>query len=260
MVNLLRLILLWRGNLMPPRWLVRLYVVGLFFLASATSILALPAQQSPFVGQIISPQPNSEPLRGAVEIVGIATHPNFWKYDIYALTGRPEDDWIPVVTGIEQRVDSPARLAVWDTNQVPDGEYILLLRVWDNDQGLQDFQFLPYRILNSRPPDTPTPEASATPIELLPTVPPQTPTVLIEQPPTSTPRPTPTPGGPSTPTPTAQPSALSSLNLGGWQDAFCNGALLAAGLFALWGVVWIARQGIRWVLKRQRRGGLLPPR
>jgi hypothetical protein len=245
---------------MPLRWLVRLVVAGLLFLATATSISALPAQQSPFVGQIISPQPNSEPLRGAVEIVGIATHPNFWKYDIYALTGRAEDDWIPVVAGIEQRVDSPARLGVWDTTQVPDGEYILLLRVWDRDQGLQDFQFLPYRILNSRPPDTPTPEATATPFELLPTVPPQTPTVLIEQPPTSTPRPTPTPGGPSTPTPTAQPSALSSLNLGGWQDAFCNGALLAAALFALWGVIWIARQGVRWALERQRRRGLLPPR
>ena len=63
-------------------------------------VAARPAHQSPFVGQIISPQPNSEPLRGTVEIVGIATHPNFWKYDVYALTGRAEDEWIPIVTGI----------------------------------------------------------------------------------------------------------------------------------------------------------------
>lgn len=224
-----------------------------------TSVLPVSAWQSPFVGQIISPQPNSEPLRGTVEIVGIANHPNFWKYDIYALTGRAEDEWIPVVTGVEQRVESPARLAVWDTTQVPDGDYILLLRVWDRDQGLQDFQFVTYEILNSRPPDTPTPEATATPRELLPTLPPQTPTVVIEQPPTSTPRPSPTPGGPPTATPTAGPSAFSALNLGDWQKAFCNGALLAAALFALWGIVWILRWGLRWAWKRQRSKGLLPP-
>jgi hypothetical protein len=176
------------------------------------------------------------------------------------LTGRVEDEWIPIAVGIEQRVDSPARLAVWDTNQLPDGDYILLLRVWDRDQGLQDFQFFAYAVLNSRPADTPTPEATATAIELLPTVPPQTPTVLIEQPPTSTPRPTPTPGGPPTATPTPRSSALAGLNLGAWQEAFCNGATLAAALFALWGIFWILRQGVRWAIKRQRRKGLMPPR
>ncbi len=241
-------------------WVLRLLLVGLVLLTQALPVAARPARQSPFIGQIISPQPNSAPLRGQVEIVGVATHPNFWKYDLYALTGRAEDDWIPIVTGIEQRLDNPARLAIWDTNQVIDGEYLLLLRVWDREQGLQDFQFFPYDIANSRPVDTPTPEATPTPIELLPTVPPQTPTVLFEQPPTGTARPTPTPGGPATPTPAPQPSALSSLNLGAWQESFCNGALLAAALFALWGIIWILRQGVRWVVKRQRRKGLMPPR
>jgi hypothetical protein len=243
-----------RGN-----WLSCLIVTGLILVMGGLPVAAAPLRQSPFIGQIISPQPNSEPLRGQVEIVGVATHPNFWKYDLYALTGRVEDDWIPVITGVEQRVDSPARLAVWNTNQVADGDYILLLRVWDRDQGLQDFQFFPYIVANSRPVDTPTPEATATPIELLPTVPPQTPTVLIDQPPTSTPRPTPTPGGPPTPTSTPSPSALSSLNLGSWRESFCNGALIAAALFAVWGIIWILRQALRWVVKRQRSRGLLPP-
>jgi hypothetical protein len=241
-------------------WSLRILLAGLFFLAGVAPVAASPSQQSPFVGQIISPQPNSEALRGSVEIVGIATHPNFWKYDIYALTGRAEDDWLPVATGVEQRVDSPARLAIWDTTRVPDGEYILLLRVWDRDQGLQDFQFAPYAVANSRPPDTPTPAATATDTPPpLPTLAPQTATVFIEQPPTSTPAPTATPGGPVTPTPTPQPSVLSALNIGGWQDAFCNGALITAAIFALWGVVWILRQGARWVIKRQRSKGLLPP-
>jgi hypothetical protein len=144
---------------MGRHWPFSLILTGLFIALLAAPVSARPAAQSPFVGQIIAPQPNSEPLRGSVEIVGVATHPNFWKYDLYALTGRAEDDWIPIVTGIEQRVDNPARLAVWDTTQVPDGEYILLLRVWDRDQGLQDFQFARYAVLNSRPPDTATPEA-----------------------------------------------------------------------------------------------------
>jgi hypothetical protein len=241
---------------------VRLCLVlgGLALFVCVTPVFARPASQSPFTGQIISPQPNAEPLRGQVEIVGIATHPDFWKYDIYALTGRAEDEWIPIITGVEQRVDSPARLAVWDTTKVPDYEYILLLRVWDRSQGLQDFQFERYAVLNSRPADTPTTEPTATPVELLPTLPPQTPTVLIEQPPTSTPRPSPTPGGPATATPTSSPSVLSSLNLEGWQESFCNGALLVSAAFALWGVVWILRQAVRWVVRRQRSRGLIPPR
>lgn len=245
---------------MLRKWPLRLLLTGLFLLSLALPVAARPARQSPFVGQIISPQPNSEPLRGSVEIVGIATHPNFWKYDVYALTGRAEDEWITIVTGIEQKIESPARLAVWDTTQVRDDEYILLLRVWDRDEGLQDFQFARYVVLNSRPADTPTPQTTDTPLPPLPTVAAQKPTVVFDQPPTATPRPSPTPGGPPTATPTAAPSILSTLNLDDWQGAFCNGALIAAALFALWGVVWIVRQGVMWVFRRQRGKGLLPPR
>lgn len=244
---------------MRHTWPIRLLLVGLFLLTAALPVLARPAQQSPFEGQIISPQPGTE-LRGSVEIIGFAKHPNFWKYDVYALTGRVEDEWIPIATGVEQQVETPARLAVWNTSAIPDGEYILLLRIWDRNQGLQDFQFAPYFVVNSKPVDTPTPQPSPTPLEILPTVPPQTPTVVIEQPPTSTPKPSPTPGGPPTVTPTSEPSALSSLNVGSWQDAFCSGVWLAVALFALWGVVWVIRTGVRWVLKQQRKRGLFPPR
>ncbi|MCP4518120.1 MAG: hypothetical protein GY824_23175, partial [Delftia sp.] len=217
------------------------------------------ATQSPFTGNIISPTIGDE-LRGSVQIVGVATHPEFAKYDIYALTGRAEDDWIAVVTAVGQNVESPAQLAVWDTTQIPDGEYVLLLRVWKQDEGLQDFLFSPYFVVNSRPVDTPTPVASPTPQVILPTVPPQTPTVLIEQPPTATPRPTFTPGGPTTPTPTDEPSPLSELNTVGWWNSFCRGAWMVAALFALWGVAWIIRQGVRWGLKYQRKKGLFPRR
>ncbi len=244
---------------MRPSWLVRLLLSGLLLLTGVAPVAAHPARQSPFEGQIISPQPGSE-LRGSVEIVGFAKHPNFWKYDVYAMTGRVEDPWIPIATGVEQQVETPARLAVWNTSTVPDGEYILLLRVWDRNQGLQDFAFAPYFLVNSRPVDTPTPQASPTPFEILPTVPPQTPTVVIDQPPTATPRPSPTPGGPPTVTPTPGPSALSSLNIGGWRDAFCSGIWLAVALFALWGVVWIIRTGVRLAFKWQRKRKLLPRR
>jgi hypothetical protein len=215
--------------------------------------------QSPFTGNIISPSPGDE-LRGNVQIVGTATHPEFAKYDIYALTGRAEDDWIAVTTAVTQKVDSPAQLAVWDTTQVPDGEYILLLRVWDQTGGLQDFLFTSYFVVNSQPVATPTPVETPTPEVILPTVAPQTPTVLIEQPPTATDRPTATPGGPATPTPTDEPSPLSELNAVGWRDSFCQGAWAVAALFALWGVAWIIRQGVRWGLKYQRKKGLFPRR
>jgi hypothetical protein len=236
--------------------LVHLLLIFVFSLASG----APAAAQSPFTGNIISPTPGGDELRSNVQIVGVATHPNFAKYDIYALTGRAEDDWIAVVTAVGQNVESPAQLAVWNTTQVPDGEYVLLLRVWAADGGLQDFLFSPYSVANSQPVDTPTPVDSPTPQVILPTVPPQTPTVLIEQPPTATPRPTPTPGGPATPTPTDEPSPLSELNTVGWWDSFCKGAWLVAALFALWGVAWIIRRGVRWGLKYQRKKGLFPRR
>lgn len=235
--------------------LVQLLLSVLIFIASGSPAAA----QSPFTGNIISPAPGDE-LRSNVQIVGVATHPNFAKYDIYALTGRAEDDWIAVVTAVGQKVDSPAQLAVWNTTQVPDGEYVLLLRVWDQAGGLQDFLFSPYFVVNSRPADTPTPVETPTPEVILPTVPPQTPTVLIEQPPTATARPTATPGGPATPTPTDEPSPLSELNTAGWRNSFCQGAWAVAALFALWGVAWIIRQGVRWGLKYQRKKGLFPRR
>jgi len=245
---------------MRRTWPVYLLLVVIFLLITAVPVTARPNRQSPYVGQIISPQPNSDPLRGSVEIVGIATHPNFLKYDVYVLTGRAEDDWIAIVTGVEQKVESPSRLAVWDTTQIPDGQYLLLLRVWDRDGGLQDFQFQFYSVLNSRAPDTPTPEVTPTATQSLPTVPPQTPTVLIDQPPTATAPPMPPPGGPSTVTPTSEPSPLSALNTTGWRDAFCSGVWLVTALFAVWGMIWILRQGLRWFFKRQRKRGLLPPR
>jgi hypothetical protein len=243
---------------MQRMWLLRLLLIGVLLAAGVLPVAAERAYQSPFTGQIISPPPGSE-IRGSVQIVGIANHPNFWKYDIYLLTGRAEDEWIPVVAGVQQKVESPAQLAVWDSTQVPDGEYILLLRVWDNSQGLQDFEFSPYNVANTRPADTPTPVATDTPLPPLPTVRPQTPTVVFDQPPTSTPRATATPGGPATVTPTSEPSALSSLKLDDWQDAFCSGAWLAAMLFGLWGIVWIIRQGVRWVVRRQWRKRFFPP-
>lgn len=242
---------------MRRTWLMCLSL--LICLLSLTAGAPAAAQEgSPFVGNIISPQPGSE-LRDSVQIVGMASHPDFHKYDVYAYIDV-HNEWIAIATAVEQKIDSPAQLAVWNTTQVPDGQYTLLLRVWARDGGLQDFVFVPYNVVNSRPVDTPTPEATPTPEVVLPTVPPQTPTVVIEQPPTATPRPTATPGGPPTLTPTAEPSALSALNVAGWWNSFCSGAWLVAAVFAMWGIVWLVRQGVRWFLKYQRKKGLLPPR
>ncbi len=233
--------------------LITLLLCGLVIVSP---VVARPAQQSPYNGQIISPAPNSEGLRGQVEIIGVATHPDFAKYDVFVLTGRPEDDWIQIATS-EQRVDSPALLAVWDTTQIPDGSYILLLRVWDKSGGMQDFPFSFYTVANNQPTEPPTPEPTSTAPP--PTIPVQTPTVIIEQPPTATSRPSPTPGGPPTATPTPEPSVLSNLEVSAWQQAFCNGATIVAGLFALWAIGLILRAGVRFGWKQLRQKQYLPP-
>ena len=233
--------------------------VGILLLVLVT--VGLPVHASPLlqaggVAEITSPK-NGERLSGVVQIIGTATHPQFQRYELhFGPVPNNTDQWYGIGDPVPTQVEN-GLLAVWDTTYIPDGTYAIRLRVVRQDGNYTE-KIVQVVIVNSEPTPTPTPaEPTATP---LPTAVAATPTpVPIELPPTETPRPSPTPGGPPTLTPTPSASVLAAVNFRGWQDAFCNGALLTVLLFAVWGVLLFLREAIRFLLRRGREDQLLPP-
>ncbi|GBD10065.1 hypothetical protein HRbin22_02328 [Candidatus Thermoflexus japonica] len=224
-------------------WGIGLALIGLSGLWGLDRARA----QGDFQAQVISP-PRDQPVWGTVDIVGVATHPNFAKYDVAILDARDfTREWRWLVQGRPVRADAPTVLATWDTRLFPDGEYVILIRIWDQGGGHRDFLFPGYRVANAQPTPTPT-EAIAPTIEPEPTgsfiV---TPTVQIELPPTATPGPTPTPAAGVGSPPTGDrlgPEAIL--------EAFFAGVRWTFVLFGMWGGLLILRWGWR---QWRHRGG-----
>jgi hypothetical protein len=197
--------------------------------------------------QVISP-PRDQPVQGTVDIVGIATHPNFAKYDVAILDARDfTKEWRWLVQGRPVRADVPIVLATWNTTLFSDGEYVILVRIWDQGGGYQDFLFPGYRVANAMPTPTPTEE-------IAPTFEPEptgtlvlTPTVQIELPPTSTPGPTltPIPG-------IARTSRGDSLRVEDLIGAFLQGVQWTFLLFGAWGGMRLLRWAWRQLARRPR--------
>jgi len=149
-------------------------------LSMGESKAAPPGQAGQAV--ITSPRDN-DVVRGLLVIKGTATHPNFWKYEVhYAL--EPTNQW--VVLGVHETEVVDGRLEVWDTTQVPDGSYSLRLRVVRKDGNYDEYFVRGIQVVNTRPTQTPTPQATPTPAGPTET-PAPTPTVVIGVPTASSP-------------------------------------------------------------------------
>lgn len=192
-------------------------LAALFFLALPVSLHAQAEQAS-----ITSPRPNAI-VRGAVSIQGVATHPNFWKYEVWVAPGLNPGDGAWSVINVQENIPivTDGQLAVWNTLAFPDGVYSIKLRVVRLDGNYDDFDVSPINVANTvptappatntpqptntpsptdTPEATPTPEFTATPV-LTPTIP-ATATAL-------SPSPTATPTGPvPTLTPSGPPPTL----------------------------------------------------
>jgi hypothetical protein len=155
-----------------------------------------------------------------------------------------------------QQVDDGV-LGVWDTTQIPDGQYTLALAVWGVNDPNNPYVFFVTNLTvnNANPVDTPTPEQTPTdaPPPVTPTLGPTPTSVTVEQPPTPTPRPTPTSqaGSEETATPPPDDGLDVGLNLGQIREGFCTGGLLAVGLLSLWGGYVLAKAGLRWFLRQR---------
>jgi hypothetical protein len=224
----------------------------LFLIPVLQTALAQPQ------GQITSPRDRAS-VRGLVPIEGIATHPEFQKYEVhYGPEPNPNEQWTPIT-------DSPffvqvvqGRLGLWDTTVIPDGVYSLRLRLVRLDGNFDEYFVRGIQVVNTQPTATPTPAETATPAP--PTLTPSpTPTVLIGVPTVASPTPVPT----STPLPTAPPTATSEpmdlpLGIQGVSDAACWGAGLTLVAFVAIGIFFGLKGGlgslVHWLTRRGREG------
>ncbi len=135
--------------------------------------------------------PETEVLRGSVQIKGTAVHPDFWKYEL-AAAPQGTENWFNIITS-----ESPVQdgvLGVWDTRTVSDGAYSIRLRVVRRDGNYDEYFVRNVSVNNTAPPPTPTPETTPTPTATpTPQPPTATPVQLTPEIPTPTPAPTNTP-------------------------------------------------------------------
>lgn len=220
---------------------------SLFVLLLLLAIAGAVYAQSPG----ISYPPETEVLRGVVEILGTANDPNFWKYELAALPFGTSNE-IPI-TGAETPVINGV-LGQWDTRTVPDGPYSLRLRVVRLDANYDTYFVVRVQVANAAPPPTPTSQVTPTPT-ITPTPRPATatPVVLTPELPTPTPPPATTPtavpgsvggddggdeaGGSGSEGESESPIAALTARLSGLGSAFLRGAgavllvFLAIGFF-----------------------------
>lgn len=235
-------------------------LVGIAIWLMRHSSLQLPlllAQEGETIVTISSPR-NGDRVSGVIAIQGTAIAPQFQAYRLDYAVDPPVDEssWVRIQALVTQQVRSSV-LGAWDTTKVVDGRYIIRLQVLtaDEEQTILEERLRVF-VANSTPTFTPPPQPTVTltPLAGVPTVG-ASPTSLIDQPPTRTPRPTDTPGGP---TATPIPVEFAALNPLRIRRAVCNGGLITAAVFALfglylWGRAWIRDQWV--VLVWRLRGG-----
>ncbi|NOZ72368.1 MAG: hypothetical protein GXP38_10740 [Chloroflexi bacterium] len=221
-----------------------------FFWLLLLAILLVPA---PTIAQgpPISYPPETELVRGVVDIRGTATHPDFWKYELAAAPYGTQN-WfnitvseIPVQDGV---------LGSWNTQTVPDGTYTLRLRVVHRDGNYDEFKVQRILVANSLPTETPTPEISPTPTVTPTPIPPTATPVFI------TPEiPTPTPA--ATPTPTSLAAADNGNSGSGGENSplqlaqqavrgFLRGASIVLAIFLAVGFFFGVKNLLTWLYYR----------
>jgi hypothetical protein len=130
------------------------------------------------------------PLFGLVTVTGTAANPEFQRYSLeFDLQDIDQEQWFPIAGPIAQQVAN-GPLGQWDTTSIPDGRYQIRLRVVLRNGTVLEAVVQNLRVINKEPTALPTVVPSATAI--LATVPPTagpSPSPIIQQPPTSTPRP-----------------------------------------------------------------------
>ena len=224
--------------------------IGWTLAAWPARSLAAPLTQEQ-IAAITAPTEGQE-LQGVVTITGSANHPDFDRFELaFGPEPNPNDAW-QVFTTVQQPVANNV-LGVWDTGSVGDGTYSLRLRVVRKDSNYDEAFVRGLRVANQQPVSPPTssaPEATfppepttdfATAVPGVEATAPVMPTVLVEQPPTSVPAAV-APGTAPTPGRSGGGGGLASLvDLSALLSTCLSGAIVAGFIFALLGVIQLAR-------------------
>jgi hypothetical protein len=172
------------------RLLVILILATLSCLAVMTALAApLPQEQRPTIAE---PKQDAA-VRGVVQIVGSATHPQFQRYELYYAPWPPSDQTWIFIGDAHYQQQPLGLLGTWPTGSIPDGQYALRVRVVKADGNYIDSESRRVMVANKRAVETPTPLPTfaiptAVPTPLLPTA-----TIVVTVPTVSVLRPTATP-------------------------------------------------------------------
>jgi hypothetical protein len=228
---------------------------SIFFLFAAALILGVRTTSAQ---SGITYPPETETLRGSVQIQGTAVHPDFWKYEL-AAAPQGTQNWFNIA-GAEAPVQNGV-LGIWDTRTVPDGPYTIRLRVVRRDGNYDEYFVQNVIGANTAPVETPTPAETPTPT-----------TTPTPKPPTATPVqltphiPTPTLAATATPAmavaapeedehggddgATGDKTSKIVGMLGQMKDAFIHGALFVILAFVAVGIFFGVKNLLTWLYVR----------
>ena len=221
-------------------------------------IAAPPAQEGQDIAIITEPGSNAV-VQGVVSVIGTAIHPEFSFY-VLEFSPDPGDQWQFIADSQTQIANG--QLATWDTTVVPDGNYMIRLRVVRIDGNYSEFFAQPLTVSNAQPLPTATPEDVPTTGPAAPTVTPTplppTPTIVVEQPIVDTPTPRPV----ETSAPLENPDqgssfipTVSGFSLLPLRDACFYGGGLMLGVFLLFGFLAALRIFVQGFIDRIRKRG-----
>lgn len=214
-----------------------LMICGVLLLAGLPAFGA-PAQQES--RPVIAQPTTDEPVRGVVQIIGTATHPQFQRYELYYAPFPVPSDQSWIFIGDAHFSQQPlGLLGTWESRSVPDGTYALRVRVVKADGNYLDSDAIRILVANTRPVEPPTPEGTPEPIvELPPTSAPATEAPVIAAPTVdlpAAPEPTPTPepeGDTVEPTPTTSIISSAGSTTGGATSSSGDTASITDQLFS----------------------------
>jgi hypothetical protein len=143
-------------------------IIAFAWVGSVSVSVAAPASQEPRP-IIVQPQQDT-PVRGVVQIVGSATHPQFQRYELYYTSWPPASDQAWVFIGDAHfNPQQLGLLGTWDSRSVTDGPYGLRVRVVKQDGNYLDSEPRLVQVANFRQVASPTPDANQATAEPLPT-------------------------------------------------------------------------------------------
>ena len=191
----------------PLLFAILVVIAALTFAYAAFTAPALAAPVAQETRPVIAQPGPDAPVRDVVQIIGTATHPQFQRYELYyAPSPVPSDQSWTFIGDAHNNQQPLGLLGTWDSRSVPDGAYVLRVRVVKQDGNYIDSDARRVIVANTRAPETPTPDPGSTPPpDLPPTDAPVADQPVVEQPTVVVQIPT------IAPTPTLEPNDAAAI-------------------------------------------------